>query len=591
MRRPAPPRRNALLHLLALAAVAAAVLAALAAPRAAAQGPEELPPLVEEITIEVVNVDVVVTDRRGRPVPGLTAEDFVLFEDGKRREVTNFYAFNDGRVRQTAEPAADAAPPGGNGRWPEQTLRRRMALLFDSNSLEKRDRDHAIDALERFILEQFDGTYEWSVIAYSNKLQLMQPFTDDKTTVLAALAKVRALPVPNRHEHAWDPILSESDPVVSRTDSVFGFGARQAIDQSNSDYLTRQEFQVRDRMLSILQRFDDTARAVVEAMRAFSGHDGRKSLVLVTGGLEIVPGPGQLFGRGFPGAGSEGRIDPMTTVIQSELLRRFKAIIETANAAGFAIYPVSRSGLSMTSTPYLDVERRGSTTLSGTAETTPSDIDTDSVPNVLAEGTGGEFYSTTRFYGAFDDIDDRTANSYVLGFRTDHTPDRKYHRIRVETKNDRLKIDHREGYLHLTREERLLEELSTPLAFPKDQGDFAVAMEVSEPAAANGRKVALTVAGVVPLREVTLVPMGEDMVGRMYVYVAVYDREGKLLRLFRERQDVRLPAARVAAAGDEAPARFGLTIQDLERGDYTLTLTLLDEVTDRFGTGLAPVQL
>ena len=77
----------------------------------------------------------------------------------------------------------------------------------------------------------------------------------------------------------------------------------------------------------------------------------------------------------------------------------------------------------------------------------------------------------------------------------------------------------------------------------------------------------------------------------MYVYVAVYDREGKLLRLFRERQDVRLPAARVAAAGDEAPARFGLTIQDLERGDYTLTLTLLDEVTDRFGTGLAPVQL
>lgn len=591
MRRPAPPRRNALLHLLAFAAVAAAVLAAVAAPRAAAQGPEKLPPLVEEITIEVVNVDVVVTDRRGRPVPGLTAEDFVLFEDGKRREITNFYAFNDGRVRQTTEPAADGASPGANGRWPEQTLRRRMALLFDSNSLEKRDRDHAIDALERFILEQFDGTYEWSVIAYSDELQLMQPFTDDKTTVLAALAKVRELPVPNRQEHAWDPILAEGDPVVSRTDTNYGFGARQAIDQSNGDYLTRQEFQVRDRMFSLLQRFDDTARAVVEAMRAYSGRDGRKILVLVTGGLEVVPGPGQFLGRGFPGAGAQDRTDPMVAVIHSEMLRRFKAIVETANAAGFAIYPISRSGLSMTSTPYLDVERRGSTTLSGTGETMPSELDTDSVPSVLAEGTGGEFYSTTRFYGAFDDIDERTANSYVLGFRTDHSPDRRYHRIRVETRQDRLQVDHREGYLHLTREERLLEELSTPLAFPKDQGDFEVAMEVSTPAPNGGKKVALTVAGVVPLRDVTLVPMGDDLVGRMHVYVAVYDREGKLLRLFRERQDVRLPAAKVAAAGDDAPARFGLTIKDLERGDYTLTLTLLDEITDRFGTGLAPVQL
>lgn len=586
MRRPAPLTPAALLPILALAA---AVFAQPAAPTAAAQRPAELPPLVEEITIEVVNVDVVVTDRQGRPVPGLTADDFVLYEDGERREITNFYAFNGGRVRDPAALAAAAAEAGGE--FPAQTLRRRMALLFDGNSLEKRDRDNAIEALERFILEQFDGTYEWSVMAYTDRLQLMQPFTDDKTTVLAALARVRELPVPSRQLHAWDPILTEEDPVVSRSDSNYGFGARQAIDQANTDYITRQEFQVRDRMFSLLQRFDHTARAVAEAMRAYSGRDGRKTLVLVTGGLEIVPGAGQLFGRGFPGAGSQDRIDPLSTVVHSELMRRLKVMVETANAAGFAIYPISRSGLSMTSTPYLDVERRGSTTLAGTTETTPSEIDTDSIPNVLAEGTGGEFYSTTRFYGAFDDIDDRTANSYVLGFRTDHAPDRRYHRIRVEARHQRLAVDHREGYLHLTREERLLEELSTPLAFPKDRGDFPVAMEVSEPEPVGTRRVMLTVAGVVPLRDVTLVPMGDDMVGRMYVYVAVYDREGNLRRLFRERQDVRLPAAKVAAAGADAPARFGLTIKDLERGDYTLTLTLLDEVTDRYGTGLAPVQL
>ena len=47
--------------------------------------------LVETIEVKVVNVDVVVTDRAGNPVTGLTKNDFVLFENGKPQEITNFY--------------------------------------------------------------------------------------------------------------------------------------------------------------------------------------------------------------------------------------------------------------------------------------------------------------------------------------------------------------------------------------------------------------------------------------------------------------------------------------------------------------------
>jgi hypothetical protein len=90
---------------------------------------------------------------------------------------------------------------------------------------------------------------------------------------------------------------------------------------------------------------------------------------------------------------------------------------------------------------------------------------------------------------------------------------------------------------------------------------------------------------------VTLIPEGDSMVGRVHLYLAVYDPHGNLVRLFRERQDIALPADRVAAAAPDAPARFGITVKDLERGDYTLSLTLMDEVSDRYGTGLRPVQL
>jgi VWFA-related protein len=545
----------------------------------------QLPPLVEEIQVEVVNVDVVVTDRQGNPVTGLTRDDFTLYEDGKPRPISNFYSFQNGTIQGSEEAAgpAEAETPGNT-----EATRRRMVVLFDGNSLEKRDRSRAIDAIERFILEQFDGTYEWAVVAYRDRLQLMQPFTASKTQVLAALSKVRDLPIQVRRLHAWDPLETEDDLTVSRATS---FGIRTGFDQVSDQYVTRQEFQTRDRMLALLHQFDATASALIQTMRAYSGLSGRKALVLVTGGLEVVPGASQLLGRGFPGAGSENRTDPFTSVMNAEIERRYEAIVKTANAAGFAIYPVSGGSGADAGTPGLDVDRKVSLVFKGGLDTVPAQIDVDTTPTVLAEGTGGKYFSSTHYYGALDEIDQRTSNAYVLGFQTERAPDGKYHRLKVDVTRPGLNVKSREGYLHISRQARLLEELSTPLAFPKDRGDFPVAIEVLPPESVSAKAITLTVAGTVPLRNVTLVPRGDQMVGRMYVYLAIYDRDGNLVRLFREEQDVALPAAKVAAASPDVPARFGIKVKDMTRGEYTLTLTLMDEISDRYGTGLQPVQL
>ena len=44
-------------------------------------GPQDLPGLTETVDVNVVNVDVWVTDKKGQPVWGLEAADFKLFED------------------------------------------------------------------------------------------------------------------------------------------------------------------------------------------------------------------------------------------------------------------------------------------------------------------------------------------------------------------------------------------------------------------------------------------------------------------------------------------------------------------------------
>ena len=47
-------------------------------------------PYGETLEVRVIDVDVIVTDRSGKPVTGLTRGDFELFENGKRKEITNF---------------------------------------------------------------------------------------------------------------------------------------------------------------------------------------------------------------------------------------------------------------------------------------------------------------------------------------------------------------------------------------------------------------------------------------------------------------------------------------------------------------------
>src|SRR3982751_3934822 len=61
--------------------------------------------LVERIEVRVANIDVVVTDRSGAPVHGLTKEDFELFESGKPQTITNF-----SEVRADAAESTDVAP-------------------------------------------------------------------------------------------------------------------------------------------------------------------------------------------------------------------------------------------------------------------------------------------------------------------------------------------------------------------------------------------------------------------------------------------------------------------------------------------------
>ncbi len=101
-----------------LAPLAAAVL--LVTPLAAGDDPSLF---FDTVDVYVVNVEVIVTDKDGKPATGLTRDDFEIYEDGEPVEVANFFAV-EGRQKvageagggETLEARLPAAGETGSGR-------------------------------------------------------------------------------------------------------------------------------------------------------------------------------------------------------------------------------------------------------------------------------------------------------------------------------------------------------------------------------------------------------------------------------------------------------------------------------------------
>ena len=115
------------------------------------------------VDVRLVNVVATVTDVRGRSIPNLTVEDFLLEEDGKPQEIMHF--------------SQDHSVPVSIG-----------ILLDTSGSMDRKIRT-AVEAVERFI-RRVDQNDEIFLISFSGRPVLRQDFTNDRQKLSQALGKV-----------------------------------------------------------------------------------------------------------------------------------------------------------------------------------------------------------------------------------------------------------------------------------------------------------------------------------------------------------------------------------------------------------------
>ena len=115
------------------------------------------------VDVRLVNVVATVTDNHGRYIPNLTADDFILEEDGAVQEISHF--------------SQDQNVPVSVG-----------ILLDTSGSMDRKIRT-AVESVDRFI-RRIDEDDEIFLMTFSGQTALRQDFTNDREKLSQALRHI-----------------------------------------------------------------------------------------------------------------------------------------------------------------------------------------------------------------------------------------------------------------------------------------------------------------------------------------------------------------------------------------------------------------
>ncbi|MGZ7042809.1 MAG: VWA domain-containing protein, partial [Thermoanaerobaculia bacterium] len=266
--------RNLILITAAVAAIAAPILAQ-QTPPPSTQPSGEVPKLVESIDVRVINIDVVVTDRKGNPITGLKQDDFELLENGVLKPISNFYEVEAPHVAPAA-PATTAtgAPPAPVAARPAEEIpdnqKRRILFFIDNLSLHPFNRNRVFKEMKEFAKTSMRPGDEAMIATYNRSLKVRVPFTRDVTVIqgtLDIIAGESALGISTRSE---------------RADTEGRIRDAQTYDDAVA--IARQYSQ------SIEHDLRQSVSSLNGLLTTLAGVEGKKILVLTSEGFPMQPG-------------------------------------------------------------------------------------------------------------------------------------------------------------------------------------------------------------------------------------------------------------------------------------------------------------
>jgi VWFA-related protein len=500
---------------------------------------------------QLVIETVVVKDKAGKPVEGLTAKDFTVTEDGAPQtiKVFDFQRFEETPPSQPAtaplparaEPFARlsrtqiAPEPTGEFRYRDHRL---LSLYFDMTAMPVPDQIRALSAAQKFIRTQMTPADMVSIMQFaSGYVQVVQDFTGDRELLLRVIETL---------------IVGEDENAVTDPNDASSSDAGAAFGQNDAEF----NIFFTDRQLSALQTAANMLGRLSE----------KKSLIYFASGLRLNGNNNQA---------------------------QLHATINAAIRSGVTLWPVDARGL-VAQAPLGDASRgspggngqysgASALALTGNFQRSQDTLWT------LGADTGGKALLDYNDL-SLGIVQAQTAYSsyYIVGYYTSNTNlDGKFRRIKI-TLNAGLAgaLDYRQGYFagkQFTKfttadKERQLED-ALMLADPVTELTIATEVDYFQ---LNRSEYFVPVTVKIPGSELALARRGGaertliDFIGE------IKDEYGTTVSNVRDKIDLKISDA-TAAELAQRPIEYNTGFTMLP-AKYKLKLLARDAETGRIGT-------
>ncbi|HKV07577.1 MAG TPA: VWA domain-containing protein [Thermoanaerobaculia bacterium] len=511
----------------------------------------------EVVEVNVVNVDVYVTDKAGQPVSGLGKGDFEIFEDGKRVEITNFEAVD----RTAGAPAAGspAAPaPRVTGETPAATAETGLHLVvyFDNWNIRHGNRARAIQQLREFLTRQLVPGDQVMIASYDLGMNVRLPFTSDPAALSRALDQLGTLSVQGDEDerarrHAFQEIMTIQEVAVMTPDEP-PCPQKIAVPAHAYARARRQEVQ-------------RTFSALTLLVNSLSGVPGKKAVLHVSDGIALSPGA-EIFellflmcGGGGTTAGIGTTFNPDLPYARPDATALANTIYDSRMLGPDSYQAASQAHLDAQSYNVTgDVERLAAHanahrvtlyTLDAAGAQASAAADASLGPNerFLQFPTIGQVYRANRqdtltalasatggraFLDAIDFLPELALmrqdfdRYYSLGYTPAHSGDGKEHRIEVKVKRPGLKVRSRQSYRDKPALERTVDRTLAALLYNVEDNPLEIALEIGEPTAEAEDRYLVPVQLRIPLFKLGILNEQERYKGRLRLFVATRSAKG-----------------------------------------------------------------
>jgi VWFA-related protein len=398
-------------------------------------GQSQSPPQEDDtlkIGVELVQVDVVVTDKDGRRVEGLTPDDFEVYEDGKRQEISNF-SFVKGiaaPVRATGAKRATGEPAPPARKLQDDDIRRVFALVVDDLFLSFEHVPWTKNALRKFVDEQMQEGDLVAVILTGKGSGALQQFTTDKRLLLASIDRIHFNMNGTKGPRAftaYEQDLQNFSPLSRKP------AEEKRVDDKPNAKLVDEGNEYRSQVAAV-----GTLGTLDYLVRSLEQLPGRKSLVWFSEGFSIFKPPAAATG----GA-------------KANVIEQMQKLVDRSNRAGVVIYPINTAGLvnPVYGGVNEDLGKPAKREADGFGDRRQSP---ETVMHYLANETGGFVYAGNEPAVGVERVVRDQESYYFIGYvpaKSSFEPENgtpKFHDIDIRVKRPDLRVRSRSGFLGYT---------------------------------------------------------------------------------------------------------------------------------------------